>query len=421
MREKIFIQGGRRLIGSIPISGAKNSCLALMPVALLSGEEFCLKNTPFLSDVDMMKTLLESLGCYVKYDREQKSINIKLTEQNLYLADYHIVNKMRASILVLGPLLARYGRAMVALPGGCAIGARPVNLHLMGLEKLGANFTIDKGYISAKVASSLKGAKIEFPFKSVGATANIIMAAVLAKGVTKLVNVAQEPEIIDLCKCLRSMGCKIEGEGQSTIIIEGVKQLKKITHEVIMDRIELGTYILAGAISDGDIKLTGGDVALLKSFIEKLHEIGVEISQKDNYVRVRRVKGSKIQSTHIVTEPFPGFPTDLQAQIMAFLSIADGKSKIEEKIFENRFMHVPELIRMGADIRTEGRKAIIYGVEKLKGVPVKATDLRASVSLVLAGLAANGQTVIDKTHHIDRGYEDLIQKLSACGASIERQ
>ena len=327
---------------------------------------------------------------------------------------------MRASILVLGPLLARFGQAVVALPGGCAIGARPVNLHLMALEALGASFSIENGYVKGKVASSLKGCKIKFPFESVGATANAIMGAVLAKGTTELVNVAREPEIIDLCKCLKSMGCKIEGAGEKIIIIEGVNNLRKTTHSVVMDRIELGTYMIAAAISDGDINLTGGDITLLESFIEKLYEIGIEINQCKDYLRVRRLKNSSIDSTSIVTEPFPGFPTDLQAQMMALLSIAEGVSKIEEKIFENRFMHVPELIRMGANIETEGRKAIISGVNQLRGAPVKATDLRASVSLVLAGLVAKGDTIIDKIHHIDRGYEDIIQKLQSCGAVIKR-
>ncbi len=420
MKEKIFIEGGRRLSGSIPISGAKNSCLTLMPLSLLSESELTLKNVPILSDVETMKALLESLGCVVSYQKSNNILNLRMSDKPLFLAGYEIVKKMRASILVLGPLLARFGEAVVALPGGCAIGARPVNLHLMALEALGASFSIENGYVKGKVATSLKGCKIKFPFESVGATANTIMAAVLAKGTTELVNVAREPEIIDLCTCLKSMGCKIEGDGERIIVIEGVNSLKGTIHNVVMDRIELGTYMIAGAISDGDIKLTGGNVALLEKFIEKLHEIGIEIKQAEDYLRVRRISNAPISSTNIDTEPFPGFPTDLQAQMMALLSIADGVSKIEEKIFENRFMHVPELIRMGANIEIKGRKAIISGVDKLKGAPVKATDLRASVSLVLAGLAAEGQTEIDKVHHIDRGYEDIIQKLKSCGAAIKR-
>ncbi len=420
MKEKIFIEGGRRLSGYIPISGAKNSCLTLMPLSLLSESDLTLKNVPVLSDVETMKALLESLGCVVSYQKSDKILNLRMSDKPLFLADYEIVKKMRASILVLGPLLARFGEAVVALPGGCAIGARPVNLHLMALEALGASFSIENGYVKGKVASSLKGCKIKFPFASVGATANTIMAAVLAKGTTELVNVAREPEIIDLCTCLKSMGCNIEGEGERTIVIEGVNSLGGTIHNVVMDRIELGTYMIAGAISDGDIKLTGGNVSLLEQFIEKLFEIGVEINQYKDYLRVRRITNASIKSTNIITEPFPGFPTDLQAQMMALLSIVNGVSKIEEKIFENRFMHVPELIRMGANIEINGRKAIISGVDKLKGAPVKATDLRASVSLVLAGLAAEGQTEIDKIHHIDRGYEDIIQKLESCGASIKR-
>ncbi len=420
MKEKIFIEGGKKLSGSIPISGAKNSCLTLMPASLLSESGLILNNVPNLSDVDTMKALLESLGCLVNYKKADKTLDLKTSNQSLFLADYDIVKKMRASILVLGPLLARLGQAMVALPGGCAIGARPINLHLMALEALGARFSMENGYVKGKVGSRLKGCKIEFPFKSVGATANTIMAAVLAKGTTILLNVAREPEIIDLCKCLKAMGCKIEGEGESRVIIEGVDSLKETTHKVVMDRIELGTFIIAGAITNSDIKLTGGNTALLENFISKLNEVGVEIHQAKDYLQVKRTRGSSIKCTNILTEPFPGFPTDLQAQMMALLSVADGVSKIEEKIFENRFMHVPELIRMGANIEISGRKAIISGADRLKGAPVKATDLRASVSLVLAGLIAEGLTEIDKIHHIDRGYEDIIEKLTSCGAVIRR-
>ena len=420
MQEKIIIEGGGKLEGSIPISGAKNSCLNLMPLSLLSGEKMVLENSPFLSDVSTMKALLESLGCEVTYDAKGKQINLKLVEEGLFLAEYNIVKKMRASILVLGPLLARYGKAKVALPGGCAIGARPVDLHLMALQALGANISIENGYVEAEVNGRLQGTEIIFPSRSVGATANTIMAAVLAKGNSKLLNVAQEPEIVDLCKCLRSMGCRIEGEGKNIIYIEGVDSLKDVKHKVVMDRIEMGTFIIAGAITDGDITLTGGNSALLRTFIDKLAEIGIDVREENNTVRVKRSKNSIIEFANIVTEPFPGFPTDLQAQVMALLSIADGVSTIEEQIFENRFMHVPELIRMGANIKIEGSKAIISGVDQLKGVPVKATDLRASVSLVLAGLVAKGQTVIDKIYHLDRGYEDLIGKLTACGADINR-
>ena len=420
MKEKIFIEGGRKLSGSIPISGAKNSCLTLMPASLLSESGLTLNNVPNLSDVDTMKALLESLGCVVHYNKADKTLDLKTSNESLFLADYDIVKKMRASILVLGPLLARLGQAVVALPGGCAIGARPINLHLMALEALGAHFSMANGYVKGTVRGSLKGCKIKFPFKSVGATANTIMAAVLAKGTTELLNVAREPEIIDLCKCLKAMGCKIEGEGESRIIIEGVDSLKETTHRVVMDRIELGTFIIAGAITNSDIKLTGGNTALLENFISKLNEVGVEIHQSEDYLQVKRTNSSAIKCTNILTEPFPGFPTDLQAQMMALLSIADGVSKIEEQIFENRFMHVPELIRMGANIEISGRKAIISGADRLKGAPVKATDLRASVSLVLAGLIADGLTEIDKIHHIDRGYEDIIEKLTSCGAVIRR-
>jgi UDP-N-acetylglucosamine 1-carboxyvinyltransferase len=361
LKEKIFIEGGKRLSGSIPISGAKNSCLTLMPLSLLTESGLTLKNVPILSDVETMKTLLESLGCVVSYQKSDKILNLRMSDKPIFLADYEIVKKMRASILVLGPLLARFGQAVVALPGGCAIGARPVNLHLMALEALGATFSIENGYVKGKVASSLKGCKIKFPFESVGATANTIMAAVLAKGTTELVNVAREPEITDLCACLKSMGCNIEGDGERTIVIEGVNSLGETIHNVVMDRIELGTYMIAGAISDGDIKLTGGNVALLEKFIEKLYEIGINIDQCKDYVRVQRVKSSSIKSTNIVTEPFPGFPTDLQAQMMVLLCKANKQSVIKEDIFENRFMHVAELNRMGAQILIKGNKAIIQG------------------------------------------------------------
>ena len=420
MKEKIFIEGGKRLFGSIPISGAKNSCLTLMPLSLLSNHALTLNNVPSLSDVYTMKVLLESLGCEVNYQRSKKRLKLKMSDRHLILADYEIVKKMRASILVLGPLLAKFGQATVALPGGCAIGARPINLHLMALEALGASFSIENGYVQGKVGNGLKGCRIKFPFKSVGATANTIMAAVLAKGTTELTNVAREPEIIDLCKCLKAMGSKIEGEGENTITVEGVNSLTETTHNVVMDRIELGTFIIAGAIGDSEIKLTGGDAALLENFIDKLYEVGIEVTQSKDYLGVRRVNRSSIKCTNILTEPFPGFPTDLQAQMMALLAIADGVSNIEEQIFENRFMHVPELIRMGANIEIVGRKAVITGVNRLKAAPVKATDLRASVSLVLAGLVAEGHTEIDKIHHIYRGYEDIIEKLTACGAVIRR-
>ena len=282
----------------------------------------------------------------------------------------------------------------------------------MALEALGASFSIENGYVQGKVGNGLKGCRIKFPFKSVGATANTIMAAVLAKGTTELINVAREPEIIDLCKCLKAMGSKIEGEGENTITVEGVDSLTETTHNVVMDRIELGTFIIAGAIGDSEIKLTGGDAALLENFIDKLYEVGTEVTQSKDYLGVRRVNRSSIKCTNILTEPFPGFPTDLQAQMMALLAIADGVSNIEEQIFENRFMHVPELIRMGANIEIVGRKAVITGVNRLKAAPVKATDLRASVSLVLAGLVAEGHTEIDKIHHIYRGYEDIIEVYS---------
>lgn len=416
---KILIKGGNLLSGTIPISGAKNSCLTLMPLCILSGKTLSLQNIPRLSDVDTMKDLLISLGVEIIHKNNEKEMILELKHENKFIAEYEIVKKMRASILVLGPLLAKFGQAVVAMPGGCAIGTRPVDLHLFGLKALGASFSIDKGYIVGRVRGRMNGAKIEFPSKSVGATANVIMAAVSAKGVTEIINVAQEPEIVDLCNCLIKMGCKIEGAGKNKILIEGVDELKDAQHKVIMDRIELGTYILAGAITNGNIKFTGGNLAPIKSFVEKLSNVGVELEEHGNFISLKR-NVEKIGSIDIKTEPYPGFPTDLQAQMMALLSISNGVSTIEESIFENRFMHIPELIRMGANIKTEGRKAIIKGVKELKGVPVRATDLRASVSLVLAGLVAKGETLIEKIHHLDRGYEHLVPKLTKCGAIIER-
>ena len=326
---------------------------------------------------------------------------------------------MRASILVLGPLLAREGQASVSLPGGCAIGARPVDLHLFGLEKLGANIKLKDGYIKAQVSGRLKGAEIEFPFASVGATENILMAAVLAKGTTVIKNAAKEPEIIDLCNCIKSMGGKIDGIGNSKIIIEGVDNLKGTCHEVLGDRIEMGTFMLAPAIAGGTLRIKGCNPYFLNSFIEKLLETGVDIKKGKNEIVVSR-NSDYLKPIKVVTEPYPGFPTDLQAQMMALSCITKGISIFEEKIFENRFMHAPELKRMGANIEVQGGVAKVNGVKKLKGAPVMATDLRASVSLILAGLAASGETIISRVYHLDRGYENIEKKLSNCGANIKR-
>ena len=417
--DKIYINGQHELCGDIRISGAKNACLTLMPLSILSSEDLKLHNVPNLSDISTMQTLLKSLGCSVKYIPNNNTLELSTTKITNHIAEYDIVRKMRASILVLGPLLAREGQASVSLPGGCAIGARPVDLHLFGLEKLGANIKLKDGYIKAQVSGRLKGAEIEFPFASVGATENILMAAVLAKGTTIIKNAAKEPEIIDLCNCIKSMGGKIDGIGNSKIIIEGVDNLKGTYHEVLGDRIEMGTFMLAPAIAGGTLRIKGCNPYFLNSFIEKLLETGVDIKKGNNEIVVTR-NSDHLKPIKVVTEPYPGFPTDLQAQMMALSCITKGISIFEEKIFENRFMHAPELIRMGANIEVQGGVAKVNGVKKLKGAPVMATDLRASVSLILAGLAASGETIISRVYHLDRGYENIEKKLSNCGANIKR-
>jgi UDP-N-acetylglucosamine 1-carboxyvinyltransferase len=337
-----------------------------------------------------------------------------------HTADYDIVRKMRASILVLGPMLARDGHAIVSLPGGCAIGARPVDLHLKALEAMGAELDLREGYVHAKAPGGrLKGAVVEFPFVSVGATENALMAATLAKGTTVLKNAAREPEIVDLAHCLRKMGAQIDGEGTSTITVQGVDRLHGATHPVVADRIELGTYMLVPAIAGGEVECLGGRLDLVGAFAEKLDAAGVEVTETARGLKVKR-RGDRVRAVDVVTEPFPGFPTDLQAQMMAMLCTAEGTSVLEEKIFENRFMHAPELTRMGAKIEVHGGTATVTGVKKLKGARVMATDLRASVSLILAALAAEGETVVSRVYHLDRGYERVEEKLRACGAQIER-
>ena len=333
-------------------------------------------------------------------------------------APYEIVRKMRASVLVLGPLLARCGEARVSLPGGCAIGTRPVDLHLKGLEQLGATIRIEQGYIHATAADGLVGARIVFPLASVGATENLLMAATLARGRTELVNAAREPEIGDLAACLVAMGARIEGIGTDTLIVEGVDRLHAAVHPILPDRIETGTYACAVAVAGGDVKLGGGKLEHLGAVARALEESGVDISDEEGGLRVRR--SGRLRGVDVMTEPYPGFPTDMQAQFMAAMTVADGASMMTETIFENRFMHVPELVRMGARINVHGSSAIIRGVASLSGAPVMATDLRASVSLILAGLAASGETVLSRVYHLDRGYEEVERKLAACGARIER-
>ncbi|MEM9550597.1 MAG: UDP-N-acetylglucosamine 1-carboxyvinyltransferase [Pseudomonadota bacterium] len=417
--DSIIVRGNGPLNGEIPIAGAKNACLTLMPATLLSDEPLTLTNAPRLSDIWTMQQLLRSLGCEVQLLQDGKVIAMSSHKLDNHVAHYDIVRKMRASILVLGPMLAREGHAVVSLPGGCAIGARPVDLHLRALEALGAEMELKEGYVHASAPGGLRGGTYEFPFVSVGATENVLMAATLAKGTTVLRNAAREPEIVDLAHCLRKMGAEIEGEGTSTLTIQGVDRLGGATHEVVADRIELGTYMLAPAICGGQVELVGGRRSLIGAFCDKLEEAGVEVTETEKGLMTRR-RGNGIYAVDVTTEPYPGFPTDLQAQMMALLCIAEGTSVLEEKIFENRFMHAPELMRMGAEIDVQGGTATVKGVPQLKGAPVMATDLRASVSLILAGLAAEGETIVNRVYHLDRGYEHVETKLGAVGAEIER-
>jgi UDP-N-acetylglucosamine 1-carboxyvinyltransferase len=417
--DSILVRGGAELRGEIPIAGAKNACLTLMPATLLTDGPLTLTNAPRLSDIRTMTTLLQSLGAEVQALQGGRVLALSSHDLTSLRADYDIVRKMRASILVLGPLLARHGQAIVSLPGGCAIGARPVDLHLKALEALGATLDLREGYVHATANGGLRGAVIEFPFVSVGATENALMAATLAKGTTEIRNAAREPEIVDLARCLRAMGAHIEGEGTSTLTVEGVTDLHGATHQVVTDRIELGTYMLAPAITGGEVECIGGRIDLVSAFAEKLDAAGISVTETPRGLKVAR-KNGRIRAVDVETAPFPGFPTDLQAQMMALLCTAEGTSRLEERIFENRFMHAPELMRMGARIDVHGGTATVTGVERLKGAPVMATDLRASVSLILAGLAAEGETVVNRVYHLDRGYERVEEKLGACGASIER-
>ncbi|APX10318.1 UDP-N-acetylglucosamine 1-carboxyvinyltransferase [Tateyamaria omphalii] len=418
--DSILVKGGGALNGQIPIAGAKNACLTLMPATLLSDEPLTLTNAPRLSDIKTMTQLLVSLGAEVTSLQDGKVLAMSTHGDINTRAEYDIVRKMRASNLVLGPLLAREGHAEVSLPGGCAIGARPMDIHTDGLTKMGAEIDLRDGYLHAKAdGGKLKGAVIDFPFASVGATENIMMAATLAKGTTVINNAAREPEIVDLATCLRAMGAQIDGDGTSTITIEGVDRLHGATHRVVTDRIELGTYMLAPAMCGGEVELLGGKIDLVGAFCEKLDAAGINVEETDKGLKVAR-KNGRIRAVDVTTEPFPGFPTDLQAQMMALLCTAEGTSVLEERIFENRFMHAPELVRMGADIDVQGGTATVTGVDKLKGAPVMATDLRASVSLILAGLAAEGETKVARVYHLDRGYEHVVRKLSGVGANIER-
>lgn len=420
--DKIRIEGGVPLKGEIRISGAKNSALKLMCASILSDHPLVLDNVPRLADIRTTAQLLQSLGVAVTFEEPEgaagaQRLTLNAGSLNNTVADYDIVRKMRAGVLVLGPLLAKHGTARVSLPGGCAIGTRPVDLHLKGLSQLGAEIELEGGYIVADAPNGLTGAEVTFPFVSVGATENLMMAATLANGTTQLVNAAREPEIIDLANCLIAMGAKITGAGTDRIQIEGVDALGAAQHTVIPDRIETGTYAMAVAATRGDVTLLGARPDTLGAAIEAMESAGVIVDRVPDGMRVRCCA---LVGTDVMTEPYPGFPTDLQAQMMALMTTAQGASMLTETIFENRFMHVPELSRMGANINPHGRSAMVRGVPHLTGAQVMATDLRASVALVIAGLAARGVTTVNRIYHLDRGYERLVEKLAACGARIER-
>ena len=416
--DRIRIRGGRPLSGEIVIGGAKNAALPLMAAAMLTEDRLVLSNVPRLADIQTMTALLAQHGLAIDpvgNDGRTLSIGGPISSTE---APYDIVRKMRASFLVLGPLLARAGEARVSLPGGCDIGVRPVDLHLKGLEQLGARITLEGGYINARVDGRLRGATIVFPFVSVGATENLLMAASLADGQTVLANAAREPEIGDLATCLNAMGARITGIGSDKLVIEGVDRLHGAAHRIIGDRIEAGTYACAAAITGGQVLLRGARLEHLGAVARALQETGVEITEAPEGLHVRRLNG--LHGADVMTEPYPGFATDMQAQFMALMSVAEGAAMVTETIFENRFMHVPELNRMGARINVHGASAIVRGVPALSGAPVMATDLRASVSLILAGLGAKGETMVNRVYHLDRGYEAVEQKLAACGADIER-
>lgn len=420
--DTIHIRGGRRLKGTIPVSGAKNAALPLMTAALLTDEPLRLSNMPRLADVRTLTKLLGALGGDVVLDEGANGdvMTIRVADIASTTAPYEIVSQIRASFWVLGPLLARCHEAKVSLPGGCAIGARPVDLYIKGLQKMGAEIDLVEGYVLAKAKGGLKGAVIRSPIVSVGATHTLMMAATLADGVTVLENAAREPEIGDVARCLVAMGAKIEGIGSSTLRIEGVERLHGANHRVIADRIEAGTYAIAAAMTGGEVTLEGVEADTFEAALSVLRAAGAGVEAEQGAVRIYR-NGERLQATNVVTQVFPGFPTDLQAQFMALMTTAEGESEITETIFENRFMHVQELARFGADISLHGDKALVRGVDRLKGAPVMASDLRASAALIIAGLAAEGETVINRVYHLDRGFERIEAKLGACGAEIWRE
>ncbi len=422
--DRILIRGGNRLSGRLKISGAKNAALTLMPCAILTDEPVTLRNLPRLADVDGFGHLLNQIGASTRVEGTRpedfgRVMTIRAGQLFSTEAPYDIVRKMRASILVLGPILARAGEARVSLPGGCAIGNRPIDLHLKALEAIGAEIELTAGYVKASAPGGrLSGGRYTFPVVSVGATENALMAAVTAKGTTVLGNAAREPEIVDLCRLLIAMGARIDGVGTETLTIEGVDRLHGATYSVMPDRIEAGSYACAAAITGGDLELVGACAEDMRATLAALTQAGVTVEESRDSIRV--TAHGPLQPLNLSTAPFPGFATDMQAQFMAMLCKAEGTSTLTETIFENRYMHVPELARMGADIQVHGRTAMVKGVEKLTGAPVMATDLRASMSLILAGLAAEGETSVSRVYHLDRGYERLEEKLSAVGAVIER-
>ena len=425
--DRIRITGGQRLNGTIPISGAKNATLPLMIASLLTDQTLILDNVPRLADVGQLQRILGNHGVDVMVggkrpgETQYDGQTLHISAANIIdtTAPYELVSRMRASFWVVAPLLARMGEAKVSMPGGCAIGTRPVDLLIMALESLGADIEVDRGYVIARAKNGLRGGEIKFSKVTVGGTHTALMAASLAKGHTLLINAAREPETVDLADCLNKMGARIKGAGQSVVEIEGVGSLSGARHVVLPDRIEAGTYAMAVAMAGGDVMLEGASSSLLESVIEAIERSGVEISATNEGLRVWR-NGAGIAPVDIATAPFPGFPTDLQAQFMALMTKAKGSSRITETIFENRFMHVQELVRLGAHIKLDGDAAVIEGVEELQGAPVMATDLRASVSLVIAALAAEGETMVNRVYHLDRGFEHIEEKLGACGAMIER-
>jgi len=415
--DRIIIKGKAKLFGSISVKGSKNAALPILVSSLLSNEDLELYNVPEFEDIRNMKKILLQYGILIKENSTQLTINAKnITNQ---VADYDIVRKLRASILILGPLLSRFKKARISLPGGCAIGTRPIDIHLDGLSKLGAVINIENGFVNAEVSDSLTGNYINLSFPSVGATENILMASIFAKGKTIIDNAAKEPEIIDLANCLKSMGAKIVGEGTQKIEIEGITKLQKAKHTILSDRIVAGTYIIAAVMLNQDFKVNNLVSSHLIALIKILREMGANLEVNKDSIII--TPSFKLHGINIETAPYPGFPTDLQAQLMALMSIADGNSQIKETIFENRFMHVSELNRLGADIKVKKETAFIKGNRKFKGAQVMASDLRASVSLVLAGLCAEGDTIINRVYHLDRGYEKIEDTIGKCGPNIKRQ